>query len=152
MITQATISDIPQIYAAMKDFAKCAPLPSLSSAEPDSRRCQHLIADLIHNHVALVAKTAEGDFQGMLLAQTQPDIWLPQVKTLRELAWWVLPQYRGTSAGYKLLSKYQQIADTMVKLGYVQQYTITLMSNSPQLDLHTRGWQQIETNYVGGIH
>lgn len=152
MISVATITDIPEIYQAMRRFAQAAPIRSLSVAEPDARRCQHLIADLIHNHVALIARDQSGIFQGMLLAQIQSDLWLPEIKTLRELAWWVEPEYRGTSAGYKLLKTYKQIGQDLVQRGDIHQYTITLMTNSPPLDLASRGWREVETNYVGGIN
>lgn len=151
VIETATHKDIPELYEAMKQFASEAPVSSLQAAEPDMRRVCNFLSHLIEHGVVLVAKTPDSEFIGMLIAQFQPDTWIPEIITLRELAWWVKPEHRGGSAGYRLLKEYEEIAERMIDLEFCNQYTITLMSNSPNLDLTQRGWHSVETNYIKGI-
>lgn len=147
MIRHATLQDYDRIIELMTHFADAAPVVSLNNPRPDVRRLQHFLAGIQQSGVILVAEEAD-DLQGMLIAQTQPDSWLPYVRTLRELAWWVEPEYRNTTMGYRLLQHYKQTALFMKQQGHIDQFTITLMENSPQLDLEKRGWTPIETNYI----
>ena len=84
----------------------------------------------------------------MIIGLIFEDMWLPQVKTLKEVAWWVEEEYRNTSMGYKLLLEYVKFGKKLKKAGSVDNFTLTNMSISPDFDLEKRGWREIETNYV----
>ena len=84
----------------------------------------------------------------MLIGQIQPDPWLPQIKTMKEIAWWVDLDYRGTSAGYKLLLKYVKLGKELQEQEVIQGFTLTNMEQSPDFDLEKRGWAPMERNYL----
>ena len=50
----------------------------------------------------------------------QGDMWLPEVKSMREIAWWVDPEHRGSSAGAKLLKEYVGVGDRLVEENHYQ--------------------------------
>ena len=77
-------------------------------------------------------------------------MWLPRVKIMNELVWWVNPEHRNSSAGLRLLKEYTKIGEKMVKDKTISTFTMTLLENSPIKDLQKRGWTPIETNYVYG--
>ena len=108
---------------------------------------RNYLAHLLQNGCVIVGE-ADGELQGMLLAQICSDPWLPQIKTLKELAWWVDPKYRNTSLGYKLLMKYVETGKKLKEQNVINNFVLTNMTVSPDFDLGKRGWRAIETNYV----
>ena len=147
MIRHATIKDYDAIMGLLANFADAAPLDSLHKPQSDQRRVGHFLTELQRTGVVLVAE-ADGQIQGMILGQIQPDTWLPYIRTLRELAWWVEPDYRNTTVGYRLLKAYTDFGKHLQRTDQIDQFTLTLLTNSPDLGLEKRGWVPIETNYV----
>ena len=72
-------------------------------------------------------------------------------KTMREVAWWVDPEHRGSSAGAKLLAEYTKVGDQLVDNNIISAYTITTLGMGDHLNLQKRGWSPIETNFVKGV-
>jgi N-acetylglutamate synthase-like GNAT family acetyltransferase len=149
-IRTAEFEDYEQVKQFMIDFANANPFTELAEPEYNDLYANRLIDNFIKNGVALVADNGER-VVGMLLALTQGDIWLPHVKTMREVAWWVDPEYRGSSAGAKLLKEYTRIGDAMVEHEMISAYTITTLGMGDNLKLQKRGWHPIETNFVRGV-
>lgn len=147
MIRFADFDDYDRLMELMINFANSAPIDSLHNPDYEDRRIRHFLTNIMRSGVILVAEE-NNQVQGMIIAQIQPDSWLPYVKTLRELAWWVEPEYRNTTMGYRLLKKYTEVGRKMQEHGDIDQFTLTLMTNSPELKLDRRGWRPIETNYV----
>jgi hypothetical protein len=85
---------------------------------------------------------------GMLIAVIQQDSWLPHVKTMKEIAWWVEPEHRMSSLGYRLLKEYIKCGEKLVESDIIEGFTLTNMMQSPDFDLEKRGWRPVETNYV----
>jgi len=83
-----------------------------------------------------------------LIAGIAPDVWLPNVKAMKEIAWWVEPEHRGSSLGYRLLKEYVKCGEKMVEKNIIDTFTLTNMEISPDFNLKKRGWRPIETNYV----
>ena len=149
MIRHATIQDYNRIMEMMINFANSSPYEPLQRPQYDSMYIKRLLDAFIKTGVILVAEK-DDVIQGMLIAQIIPDVWLPYVKTLRELAWWVEPDYRHSTMGYRLLKKYQDIGRKLQEKGVIAGFTLTNMEISPDFDLEKRGWQKAETNYVYG--
>jgi hypothetical protein len=84
----------------------------------------------------------------MLIASIVNDPWLPEIRILREMAWWVEPCVRESTLGYKLLKKYIEYGEKMKHAGVIDQFMLTLMEISPDFDLEKRGWYKAEQNYM----
>lgn len=147
MIRYADLKDFDRIIAMMKDFANSAPVQSYHNPQYNDRGVRNYLAHLLQNGCVIVGEV-DGELQGMLLAQICSDPWLPQIKTLKELAWWVDPKYRNTSLGYKLLMKYVETGKKLKEQNVINNFVLTNMTVSPDFDLGKRGWRAIETNYV----
>lgn len=146
-IRSATISDMPDLIRLLREFQAQAPIVSLSSAEPDLFRLQNVLGNLMTSGVVLVAQS-DTQVVGMLLAARIQDVWIPEIHQLREVAWYVSPEWRGSSAGHRLLASYKRIGEHWISTGVVSDVVLTTMVNSPELKLDQRGWAPIETNYI----
>jgi hypothetical protein len=147
MITYADITHIPEILKLLKQFANATPISSLANPDLDTDRASRIIHHLIRSGVALVS-ISDDQVTGMLLAGIVPDMWLPHIVQLREYAWWVTPEYRNSSAGYRLLQAYVRAGEQLKQAGKITDIVLTTLVNSPIGDIQSRGWRAIETNYV----
>ena len=150
IVRKAVFDDYEAIKHFMIDFANANPFKGLHSPDYNDQYANRLIDKIRKNGVALVAEK-DGEIIGMLLAMVQGDIWLPIVKTMREVAWWVDPEHRGSSAGAKLLKEYTRVGDELVDNNIISAYTITTLGMGDHLNLMKRGWDPIETNFVRGV-
>ena len=104
-IRTAEFRDYEAIKSFMIDFANANPFTGLQQPQHNDTYANRVIDSIRKQGVALVAEE-DDKIVGMLLAMIQGDMWLPEVKSMREIAWWVDPEHRGSSAGAKLLKEY----------------------------------------------
>lgn len=147
MIRRATIQDYDSIMQMMINFANSSPYAPLQDPEYNDTYVRRLLDSFLRSGTILVGEV-KGEVVGMLIAQIQSDAWLPQVRTLKEVAWWVEPEHRMSSLGYRLLKEYVKFGESLVKENLIEGFTLTNMDISPDFDLAKRGWRKIETNYV----
>jgi predicted GNAT superfamily acetyltransferase len=84
---------------------------------------------------------------GMLVGFIEQSIWDPDICMMRELAYWVEPEHRGSSAAYRLLSKYNEIAQSLLDTGRIKTWTISKMVNSPDLSYDKLGFRKVEETW-----
>jgi len=146
-IRKATIQDFDRIMEMMIDFANSSPYAPQNEPEYGDTYVRRLLCSFMQSGCILLAEHDEKTI-GMLIGQIQPDPWLPQIKTMKEIAWWVDLDYRGTSAGYKLLLRYIKYGKALQEANEIQGFTLTNMEQSPDFDLEKRGWAPMERNYL----
>ena len=147
MIRHATIQDFDRIMEMMIDFANQSPYYAHHNPIYNDEYVRRLLCEFIKAGVILVGEI-DGKIQGMLIAGITPDVWLPNVRTMKEVAWWVDPEHRYSTLGYRLLKEYVKCGETMVERGVIDGFTLTNMEISPELDLEKRGWTKIESNFL----
>ena len=153
MIRRATIKDYDDIMAMMINFANSSPYSALQNPQYNDTYIRRLLDSFTKEGVILLGYQTHQTDQtdqpvGMLIAQIQSDAWLPHVKTMKEVAWWVEPEYRYGTLGYRLLKEYVKIGKTLVEKDIIKGFTLTNMEMSPDFDLEKRGWRPVETNYI----
>ena len=147
MIRRAGLEDFDRIMELMINFANSSPLTEHHNPQYNDMYVRNLLCDIIKNGVIIVGEY-DGNIEGMIIASINNDPWLPHIKIMREMAWWVEPHVRNTTLGYKLLKKYIEFGEKMKQNGVIHQFTLTLMEISPEFDLEKRGWTKIEHNYM----
>lgn len=147
MIRHATLQDFDRIMEMMINFANSSPFFAQHDPDYNDEYVRRLLCQFIKQGVILVGEI-KGEIQGMLIAGILPDIWLPEVTTMKEIAWWVEPEHRMGSLGYKLLKKYVDCGEKMVEKDVIAGFTLTNMEISPDFNLEKRGWSKVETNYI----
>ena len=143
----AGIKDFDRIMSLMINFANAAPIEALRNPKYNYRGVQNFLTMILKSGTIIVGEV-DGVIQGMLIAGVDNNPWLPHVKTLKELAWWVEPEYRNTSLGYRILKEYIRVGKLGREVGAISNFTITTLMESPIRDLERFGWKPIEKNYV----
>jgi N-acetylglutamate synthase-like GNAT family acetyltransferase len=85
---------------------------------------------------------------GMIIGVIQPTIWCDKTFALHELAWYVKPEHRNTTAGYRLLSAYLAHAKKLKDEGRIKLFTIGKMITSPNIKYEKFGFTKIEESYM----
>jgi hypothetical protein len=90
---------------------------------------------------------------GMIIGIISPTIWDDTALALHELAWYVKPECRSTSAlvGYRLLRTYLDYANQLKDDGKIKLYTLTKMSTSPDMKYEKFGFSKIEENWMNNV-
>lgn len=69
-----------------------------------------LVEKMIKEGTALIAK-CDGEPAGVIAGILTPNTLNPDILTLAELIWYVLPEYRNTRVGAMLMSEYTKLAN-----------------------------------------
>jgi hypothetical protein len=147
MIRRADIQDFDRIMEMMINFANSSPYKPHHNPQYNDQYVRNLLVGLTQNGVIVLGEQ-DSQIEGMLIGAITPDPWLPHVKTMREIAWWVEPCARNSTLGYKLLKKYIEYGEKMQDAGVIDGFTLTCMEISPDFNLEKRGWKPIERNYL----
>ena len=147
MIRRAGIDDVDRIIELLENFANAAPVNFYHEPKYNT---QHVIRQLgeIHKQGIIIVGEINGEIEGMIIAKSCNDPWIPQIKIMREMAWWVEPQHRMGTIGYRLLKEYEKICKQLVEQKKITAFTITTLTDSPIRDMTQWGWRPIEQNYV----
>jgi N-acetylglutamate synthase-like GNAT family acetyltransferase len=146
-VRSATIQDYADIKRLMIDFANNNPVEDLKQPKYNDHHVNRLLDHLTKEGIALVCEN-EGKVIGMLLASIQGDVWLPHIQRMTEIAWWVESEYRGTTAGARLLHEYITIGKKLTDNKIISSFTLTTLATTPDLKLQERGWESIDYNWV----
>jgi N-acetylglutamate synthase-like GNAT family acetyltransferase len=141
--------DLPVVLDMLRNFRNYTPIDMMrecNNEEYINKLFHHVI---LGGGVALIAE--DKNAAGMIIGVKDQNVWDPEIKVLRELVYWVEPEYRGTTAGYKLLLKYNKLAQELVDTQKINMYTMTKMVNSPDLDFTKFGYKKTEEVWVAGV-
>lgn len=145
MIRQATKYDIPKITEMMREYALEAPIETFKDpVNQNPEYFSHLIYELISGKGFVLV---DDKLNGMLIAAMIPNIWCPKVYELKELAWWVKPEYRNSTLGGKLWLEFNKKGEELLDNGRINIVYSTIMVSSPSIDYEKRGFKKLETTY-----
>ena len=148
-IRKANKFDLPAVIAMLRNFRNNTPIELMRQCDNEdyiNRLFHHII---LGGGIALIAE--DKNHVGMIIGVKDQNIWDPDMKVLRELVYWVEPEYRGTTAGYKLLLQYNKLAKELMDKQKIKMYTMTKMVNSPDLDFSKFGYKKTEEVWVAGV-
>lgn len=150
IIREANKFDTPDIIEMLLRFRKETPIQEMAKCENTTYVSQVIHQILVGRGVIFVAEK-DNKLVGTIIGYIDRSIWDPEFLILNELAFWVEPEYRGTSAGYRLLKKYNESVKQLKDMGRIKLYTMSKMVNSPDLDYGRFGYKKIEEHWVGGM-
>jgi N-acetylglutamate synthase-like GNAT family acetyltransferase len=145
-IRDASPFDIPDILDMLRSYRKMTPLPFLAEAD-DAEYVTQMLTELMAGKGLVLIADKDG-IAGMLIAIIAPSMWSPKHVVMTELAYWVEPECRGGTMGYRLLAEYKQRGDELKKNGRITNYLISKMSNSPNLQYQKFGFEKLEEFWV----
>lgn len=85
---------------------------------------------------------------GMLIAMIVDSFWNPNIKELHELAFWVEPEYRGGTHGFRLLKAYVDFGLQLKEQKRIDCFYVTKMVDSPDIKYNKFGFKKLEENWV----
>lgn len=88
------------------------------------------------------------DNVGLIIGLIVPTIWCNKTLALHELAWYVKPEYRNTTTGYRLLKAYVGYGKQLKAQDRIKMFTITKMVTSPDIKYGKFGFTKLDENWV----
>lgn len=147
MIRFATRHDIPALLEMLRNYRSEALLDFLRDAD-DAKYIANMLTELIAGRGVVLLAEQNSKTIGMIIAAIMPNIWSPKNLTLTEFAYWVEPEHRGGTAGYRLLKAYLDEAIALKEAGRICHAFISKMANSPDLKYHKFGFSKLEEFWV----
>ncbi len=147
-IRSATKFDIPQIFDMLRHYRDAGTVNGIGgigeivSEETPSKVMAYILAGA---GLAIVSE-ADGKLTGMILAIKTPQLWDHTKYIMSEVVYWVEPEHRGTTAGYRLLAAYVEACDDLKDSGHIISYTISQM-NGQTLKYERFGFKPVETTW-----
>lgn len=143
MIRQATKQDKSQIIELMKLFR----------AESNIKQYQNLDNEIYWNRLLDTILAGAGiiyieDNVGLIMAIITPTIWCDKTLYMQELAWYVKPEYRNTTIGYRLLKKYVDYGNELKAQGRIAMFAIAKMVTSPDIKYGKFGFTKLDENWI----
>jgi GNAT superfamily N-acetyltransferase len=143
MIREATKYDKKQIIELMKRFRSESEIEEFR--ELNNEEYWHRLLDTILAGAGIIY-IEEG--KGLIMGLITPSVWCDKTLTLHELAWYVLPEYRKTSIGYKLFLKYIEYGKQLKKQGRIKFFVMGKIGTSPNLKYDKYGFKKIDENWM----
>lgn len=148
MIRLATRQDLNLVVELLIEFMHEGAYEKHTD-EPDREHLKRLVFNIIYIGYVWLWIDEESDTPaGFLAAFKEPNIWMPRKFQLRELAWYVRPEYRGRMAGGRLFVEFCRKGDELMKSGEIAGYATTRMTTTGDYDLERRGFRLTEYMYL----
>ena len=146
MIREANKFDIEGIIGMLKNYRQAAPLDVLKYAN-DEEYIERMITEIIAGMGFVMVAEKDQQLIGMLICAKIPNIWNPKTHQCSEVAYWVEPDHRGGTAGYRLMNAYIEKCEEWKSQGVIHFYTMSKMNNSPDLKYQKFGFEKLEETW-----
>ena len=82
------------------------------------------------------------------MAMVVPTIWDDTIRSMNELAWYVKPEYRAGTVGYRLFKAYVDYGNELKRQGRIRYFTMSKMDTSPNLKYDKHGFRKKDENWI----
>jgi hypothetical protein len=143
MIRQATRHDKQQIIVMMKLFRREANIQQYKNL--DNEPYWNRLLDTILAGAGVIYIE---DGVGLIMALITPSVWCDKTLYMQELAWYVVPEKRNTSIGYRLLKKYVEYGNELKAQGRIAMFAMAKMVTSPDIKYGKFGFTKLDENWI----
>jgi len=143
MIRQANKYDKADILDMMKMFRKESHIQEyqdLDNEEYWDALLDHILAG---KGVIFIEQN-----KGLLMGLICQIPWCDKTLQMYELAWYVKPEYRNTTIGYKLLKNYVQYGKKLKENGRIKLFTMSKMITSPNIKYDRFGFRKLDETWI----
>lgn len=143
MIRKATKYDKIQIIEMMKLFR----------AESNIEQFQQIDNEpywnkLLDNILAGAGVVFIEEGKGLIMALISHTAWCDKTYQMYELAWYVKPEFRNTTVGYRLLKTYVDYGKQLKAEGRIKLFSIAKMVTSPDVKYNKFGFGKLDENWI----
>lgn len=143
MIRQATKYDKTQIIEMMQMFRKESGIEHFANL--DNQEYWNQLLDSILAGMGIIYIK---DNVGLIMGVINHSIWCNKTLVLQELAWYVKPEYRNTTVGYRLLKAYVDFGNEQKQKGRIKMFTIAKMPTSPDVKYNKFGFKKLDEIWI----
>jgi GNAT superfamily N-acetyltransferase len=143
MIRQATKYDKTQIIEMMQLFRAESHIEQYKDL--DNVEYWNRLLDNIFSGQGIIYIE---DGIGLIMGVVTPTIWCDKTLVLNELAWYVKPEHRNTTVGYRLLKAYVDYGKQLKETGRIKMFTIAKMVTSPDLKYGRFGFSKLDEIWI----
>ena len=143
MIRKATKYDKPQIIEMMKLFRAESNIEQFQDI--DNEPYWNLLLD---NIIAGRGVVFIEEGKGLIMAIITHTAWCDKTYQMYELAWYVKPEFRNTTIGYRLLKEYVDYGKQLKKEGRIRVFSIAKMVTSPDIKYTKFGFTKLDENWI----
>jgi GNAT superfamily N-acetyltransferase len=143
MIRQATKYDKTQIIEMMQLFRAESQIEQFKDL--DNVEYWNRLLDSILSGQGIIYIE---DGIGLIMGVVMPTIWCDKTLVLNELAWYVKPEHRNTTIGYRLLKAYVDYGKQLKASGRIKMFTIAKMVTSPDLKYDRFGFSKLDEIWI----
>ncbi len=147
MIRLATRFDFPSICRLLEDYFKEGTYGQHIDYGFDRDRAAKILFTVTHQGYIWLYEV-DNQVVGVLAAVREPNIWFPQKISMREMFWYVKPEYRHRVGAAKLFVAYERQAQELLNNNSIDGYFMTEMSTTSNLNLESRGFRLAERLYI----
>jgi len=140
---QANKYDKTEIIEMMLQFCRESGIESLQQVDNESY-WHKLLDSILAGQGIIFLEPGVGLIMGMITHS----VWCDRTFGLHELAWWVKPEHRGGTVGYKLLKAYLAYGEELQRQGRIQFMVMSRLNNSPVLNYGRFGFKRIDENWM----
>jgi hypothetical protein len=143
MIRKATKYDKIQIIEMMKLFRAESNIEQFQDIDNEpywNRLLDNILAG------AGVVFIEEG--KGLIMALITHTAWCDKTYQMYELAWYVKPEYRNTTVGYRLLKTYVDYGKQLKAESRIKLFSIAKMVTSPDVKYNKFGFAKLDENWI----
>ena len=143
MIRQATKYDKTEIIKMMQLFR----------SEADIEQYRHLDNVVYWNKLLDSILAGHGiifleEGKGLIMALITHTAWCDRTFQMYELAWYVKPEYRNTTVGYRLLKEYIDYGKQLKEQGRIKLFSIAKMISSPNIKYDKFGFNKLDETWI----
>ncbi len=137
---------VMELLIEMANFNELSELHTPKWTAKNEKAIANLITECARTGVFLVGEI-DGKIEAVIIGAIFPNIWLQDVKWLREIAFWVSNKAKHTKLGFRMVMKFRDEAIEMKNVGYINNFVITSLEKLP-VEYEKFGFHKIETNYA----
>ncbi len=86
--------------------------------------------------------------KGLIMGMIVPSLWCNKTFGLHELAWYVKPEYRKSTVGYRLFNEFVKYGNQLKDDGRVTYLVLGKLHNSPSLNYGKYGFKKMEETWI----
>jgi RimJ/RimL family protein N-acetyltransferase len=147
MIRPATVKDLDQLIDLLKAFASASLVSYSDWTEQDVASARQRLTNMILNHYIMVADK-DDKVIGAIGAIREQDPWIRSKNRMRELFWWVDPEYRRSRLSAQLFVRWQGDVERWLEKELVDSVSLSIQPGSSDIDLSRRGWRCVEQHWI----
>lgn len=146
MIRLADRSDLNRVSDLVCEFLSDTSY-SEHTVAADPEHIRRLVFNVLHTGYIWLYE-ADGQLVGLLASIKEANMWVPSKTSLRELVWYVKPEYRNSAGSGRLFVRFNQLGAELLESGQIDGYFTTRMGTTADYDLESRGFRLVEKLYL----